>query len=87
MKQQSSRPNNRRGPDHPFADVTTNEPLWTVEDVSNYLRLRPETVRLMARQSKIPCIKVGRVWRFRSLEIKSWVQLQSDQTKQANMPI
>ncbi len=51
-------------------------PLWTVAEVAEYLRLNPETVRQMARQSKIPCIKVGRVWRFQRVEIKMWIQLQ-----------
>jgi excisionase family DNA binding protein len=59
------------------------EPLWTVDDVSSYLRLKPETVRLMARQSKIPSIKIGRVWRFRSLEIKSWLQRRGEAGEQA----
>ena len=50
--------------------ITITEPLWTVEDVATYLRLKQETVRLMARANKIPALKVGRVWRFRSSEIK-----------------
>ena len=47
------------------------DPLWTVNDVAEYLRLEPETVRAMARMGKLPAIKVGRVWRFRksTLEI------------------
>ncbi len=50
--------------------ITSTEPLWTVEDVANYLRLKQETVRLMARANKIPAIKVGKVWRFKASEIK-----------------
>jgi excisionase family DNA binding protein len=46
------------------------EPLWTVKDVGEYLRLKPETVRMMARARKIPAIKVGKAWRFRASEIK-----------------
>lgn len=53
--------------------TTVVEPLWTVEDVANFLRLKPETVRIMARDSKLPCIKVGRAWRFNSKEIHEWV--------------
>lgn len=52
---------------------TATEPLWTVEDVANYLRLRPETVRMMARGGKLPSRKVGRSWRFSSKEIHNWV--------------
>lgn len=40
------------------------EPLWTVKDVAGYLRLKQETVRVMARSGKLPAIKVGKLWRF-----------------------
>jgi len=46
------------------------EPLWTVEDVANYLRLKQETVRMMARANTIPASKIGRVWRFRISDVK-----------------
>lgn len=52
------------------------EPLWTVNDVARYLRLEPETVRNMAREGKLPAIKVGRVWRFKANVIKNWVVMQ-----------
>jgi excisionase family DNA binding protein len=50
------------------------EPLLTIEDVSHYLRLNSETVRAMARDGKLPSLKVGRNWRFRRAEIEAWVQ-------------
>ncbi|MEI7847418.1 MAG: helix-turn-helix domain-containing protein [Chloroflexota bacterium] len=53
--------------------------LWTVDEVAEYLRLNPETIRQMARKSKIPSIKMGRVWRFRKIDIKAWVQQQNKQ--------
>ena len=40
------------------------EPLWTVEEVAQYLRLDPDTVRVMARRGRLPGVRVGRVWRF-----------------------
>jgi excisionase family DNA binding protein len=46
------------------------EPLWTVEEVANYLRVKEETVRMMARTKRLPAMKVGKAWRFRSSEIK-----------------
>ena len=58
--------------------VDPTEPLWTVEDVADYLRLEPETVRGMTRDGKLPGFKVGRVWRYRSKEIKKWVQESSN---------
>ena len=51
-----------------------SQPLWTVKDTAEYLRLKPETVRMMARNGELPAIKVGkRVWRFRIREVKDWL--------------
>jgi excisionase family DNA binding protein len=40
------------------------DPLWTVEDVTAYLKLQPETVHSMARRGELPALKIGKVWRF-----------------------
>jgi excisionase family DNA binding protein len=50
------------------------EPLWTVDDVANYLRLEVGTIRTMAKEGKLPGVKIGRVWRFRKKEIYSWIK-------------
>ncbi|HRJ55135.1 MAG TPA: helix-turn-helix domain-containing protein [Anaerolineales bacterium] len=70
MKLQTANSNNNQ-------DQTKNalaEPLWTVQDVANYLRLEQETVRMMARAKKIPAIKVGKVWRFKVGDIKEMLK-------------
>lgn len=70
MKLQTASLNNNQ-------DQTKNtlaEPLWTVQDVANYLRLEQETVRMMARAKKIPAIKVGKVWRFKVGDIKEMLK-------------
>lgn len=61
------------GKDQQKTDLT--EPLWTVEDVANYLRLKQETVRMMARANKLPALKVGKVWRFKARDIKEMFKL------------
>ena len=43
--------------------------LMTVDEVAEYLRLKPETIRSMARRGDLPGIKLGRVWRFRRSSI------------------
>ncbi len=53
--------------------ITLSEPLWTVDDVAKYLRLKQETVRMMARAKKIPALKVGKSWRFRISDVKDMV--------------
>ena len=66
MKSPDPRSNRKQA----LPDTTLMEPLWTVEDVANYLRLKQETVRMMARANKIPASKVGKAWRFRPSDIK-----------------
>jgi excisionase family DNA binding protein len=48
---------------------TANDPLWTVEDVADYLQLQPETIRSMARRGELPALKIGKVWRFQKQAI------------------
>ncbi len=43
--------------------------LWTVEDLAEYLKLQPETIRSMARRGELPAIKLGKVWRFQRTAI------------------
>lgn len=42
--------------------------MITVDQLAGELGLAPFTVRKYARQNLIPAFKVGRDWRFRSLE-------------------
>jgi excisionase family DNA binding protein len=58
-------------------ETLDTEPLWTVEDVAKYLRLKQETVRMMARTNKLPALKVGKAWRFRSSEVKDVLKEKS----------
>ena len=51
-----------------------NGPLWTVEDVAQYLSLEPETVRRMARDGQLPGRKIGRVWRFRETDLRNFLE-------------
>lgn len=55
------------------------EPLWTVEEVAQYLRLEPDTVRAMARDAKLPAIKVGRMWRFRRSALHKYFSESTDE--------
>ena len=56
-----------------------SEQLWTVEEVAEYLRLQPETVRAKARKGEIPAYKIGkRIWRFYLSEINAWLKLSDE---------
>ncbi len=45
--------------------------LWTVTDVANYLRIKPETVRALTRRGDLPAIKIGKVWRYDPRRIRT----------------
>ena len=46
------------------------EGLWTVESVSQFLKLRPFTVRAMVRQGRLPAVRIGRLIRFVPDEVR-----------------
>jgi excisionase family DNA binding protein len=46
-----------------------SESLWTVDEVAEYLKLQPDTIRSMARRGELPAIKLGKVWRFTKIAI------------------
>jgi excisionase family DNA binding protein len=71
MKMRKSNSQNRDDFVSTSINSKTTEPLWTVEDTAKYLRVTPETVRMMARDNKLPGIKVGKFWRFRAMDVKS----------------
>jgi excisionase family DNA binding protein len=47
--------------------------LITVKEVADYLKLKEQTVYLLARQNKIPSLKVGGSLRFRKSQIDAWL--------------
>jgi len=49
------------------------ESLITVREVADYLKLKEQTVYLLARQNKIPSLKVGGSLRFKKSQIDSWL--------------
>lgn len=57
---------------------------YTAEDVAQYLKLHPYTVRRLAREKKIPAFRVGGQWRFRKDEIDRWSRSYSFSDKRGN---
>ena len=54
----------------------------TIQEVADYLKISVHTVYNMARRGQIPCIKVGRQWRFRQADIYNlFVQQYYQHTK------
>jgi excisionase family DNA binding protein len=46
----------------------------TVEEVAEYLRVRPASIYGWAKAGKMPAAKVGRLWRFHREEVDTWVR-------------
>ena len=71
--QERNQETNKQPPGAPIYS-SDSIPLLTVDDVAYFLRLEPDTVRALARDGKLPAIKLGRVWRFKQDEINLWIQ-------------
>lgn len=54
--------------------------LMTVSELADYLNVKPEAIRNLARRGEIPSVKVGRrLIRFRKSEIDAWLEKSSNQ--------
>lgn len=52
----------------------TQHEVMNVQEVAELLDFHPEYVRQMARQGRIPGVKVGRKWRFVREQIIDWLK-------------
>jgi len=50
--------------------------ILTLEEVANYLRLKPQTIYKWAQERRIPAIKLGKEWRFRRSILDRWLDEQ-----------
>ncbi|MBX7269252.1 helix-turn-helix domain-containing protein [Micromonospora sp. Llam7] len=59
--------------------VATNEPLWTIEDVSAFLRIEVNTLyQWRSRRTGPRAFKVGRHLRYDPSDVRSWLTDQAD---------
>lgn len=59
------------------------DPLWTEDEVAEYLRVSPATVRKWVKQDRIPFVKAGSLNRFRKSEIAEWSAAHRDEAESA----
>ena len=50
--------------------------IYTVEEVADLLKLKPETVRVMLRDNEIKGFKAGKAWRVTEDDLKKYIQNQ-----------
>ena len=56
-------------------DMLSNE-LMTIEEIAEYLRMKPQTIYRWAQDKRIPAAKLGKEWRFRRKIIDAWLYEQ-----------
>lgn len=50
-----------------------NEPVLTLDELSDYLKVSKSTLYKLVQGGKIPGSKVGKHWRFRKSTIDRWL--------------
>ena len=57
--------------------------IMTIDELSDYLKLKIKTAYHLAAKGDIPGFKVGGAWRFRKSEIEKWIAKQEQNNKKA----
>lgn len=52
------------------------ETVLTLRDVADLLKLSEKSIYRRAQRGEIPAFKVGGTWRFRRMDIDSWIAAQ-----------
>jgi excisionase family DNA binding protein len=55
-----------------------NDDIFTIKELSLYLKVAEKTAYRLVSDGKIPGFKVGGAWRFRKAEIEEWIKKQTD---------
>lgn len=50
-----------------------NNDIMTLEEVAEYLKLKPQTIYKWAQENQIPAVKIGKEWRFRKSILDKWL--------------
>ncbi len=58
--------------------------LLTAEQVSERFQIKVRQVKELARQGRIPAVKIGRLWRFPEESLKDWIQKEAGTNKDEN---
>lgn len=58
------------------------EPILTAEEAAYHLRIHVKTIQKLAREQRIPCVRMGKYWRFRLSALDHWVTTQQNQSSQ-----
>ena len=63
-------------------DESLFEPLLTAEEAAAHLRIHTKTLQRIARAGAVPCVRMGKYWRFRLSALDVWVRSHENQISQ-----
>jgi len=52
--------------------------VFTVDELADYLKMKPVTIYKHAQVGKLPGFKVGTSWRFKKESIDKWIAVQEN---------
>lgn len=54
------------------------ERLFSAEEAAIHLRMHVKTLQRLAREGRVPCVRMGKYWRFRLSDLDHWVREQQN---------
>lgn len=77
-KTRISGPGRRGHARRPLAHSSLTEPLLTVPEVAEFLRVRPSTVYAWVAEGRLPCLRLGGRIRFQKESLLRWVTAREE---------
>ena len=58
------------------------EPLLTADEAAEHLRIHVKTLQRLAREGRVPSVRMGKYWRFRLSSLDRWVTTIQNEVSQ-----
>lgn len=65
--------------------MTELQRWYSLREIAAYLGVSKDTVHRWIINKDMPAHKIGRLWKFKVIEIDKWVRNQQDYTKKTNV--
>ena len=57
-----------------MSEIIRPEPWVSTKEIAEHMGVTVETVRKWIKLEKIPCHRIGKLWKFRVSEVDEWVK-------------
>lgn len=58
-----------------------SDPILTIKDVADYLKVNERTIYRLAASAELPGFKVGNSWRFKQSELEQYIAAQHNRAR------